>query len=395
MWYIILLLITGIYLYINILMPAGGLFETYVVRPLIWVGLAVITFIIAHNEGLNILKFKKIRRWYLGKNPLHAGLLLGGFQVALLIIVGIFFGFGRSPYSFTPYFIMINLFFVGSFVVGTEISRAYLIKKSTASTRKYLTIWLILITLLFLFIRLTPADFAKLDFSTPEVALEFLGSVFITTLAMSLLASYLSYLGGATASIGYIGTIMAFEWFSPILPNPHWTILALVGTIAPAIGFVILQDSIQPALEKPIRRPRKKPIGHGWTIVAIFTVIIVFFSYGYLGVEPTVIYSGSMKPAFDVGDIVLVDDVDPDSIETGDIIQFIRDDVPILHRVVEIREDEDGRSFIVKGDANEEPDSEPVSENQIIGKAVLTIPELGWIQIFFKDLFKGLPNPIN
>jgi hypothetical protein len=41
--------------------------------------------------------------------------------------------------------------------------------------------------------------------------------------------------------------------------------------------------------------------------------------------------------------------------------------------------------FETKGDANNAPDPEPISEQQIMGKAVLTIPKLGWVSIYLKE----------
>jgi signal peptidase len=393
MWYIVLGLLAAIYLTLNYVLT-GGFFEVYIIRPMLWIILAIVTFIIAHSEGLSILKFKKILRWNLGRTPVHAGLLLGGFQVALLIIVGLFFNFGESPYSFAPTSIITNIFFIGSLLVGTELSRAYIIKKATTSTRRYTTLILLFTTIIYMFILIKPSDFAVLDFSDPQAALEFAGAVIVTALAMNLLASYLSYLGGATAAIGYMGTILAFEWFSPILPDPHWTILAMIGTIAPAIGFVVLQNSIQPFIEKKRKhRFKRKASGHSWTIIAVFTLVMVFFSYGYLGVEPTVIYSGSMRPEFEVGDIVIVDDIKVELIKEGDIIQYVRDNVTILHRVVEISEKDNKIEFITKGDANAKPDSELVVAEQITGKAIFTIPKIGWIQIYVKEFFRALVSP--
>ena len=395
MWYLILSLLFGVYFTLNFIIPSQDFFQSYIVRPIIWILLGVITFYFAKKEGTEILIIKKVRRWYLGKTPIHAGLLLGGFHVALLIIVGVLFGFGKSPYSFTPSFILINVFLIGSILFGTELSRAYLIKKTTGLKKEYTTIWILVFTLIFLVIKISPNNFALLSFSNPVETLEFLGNIFIVTLAINLLATYLAYLGGATASIAYMGTILAFEWFSPILPNPHWTIMALVGTIAPAIGFIVLQDSIKTAFERPKRRPRVQKSNHGWTIIAIFTVIMVFFSYGYLGVEPTVIYSGSMKPEFQVGDIVLVDEIKIQEIKQGDIIQFVREgNVKILHRVIDIQETEQGLSFIVKGDANEDADTEPVLEQHVTGKAVYTVPKIGWIQIMIKELFAKITRAI-
>ena len=97
-------------------------------------------------------------------------------------------------------------------------------------------------------------EFSVLTFSNPVLALEFIGKTLITSLSINLLATYLSYLGGASASIGYIGILTAFEWFSPILPDPHWTVAALVGTIAPAVGFILIQDSLESSKEKIVVR---------------------------------------------------------------------------------------------------------------------------------------------
>ena len=374
-----------LYLLLNTVIPSQGTVGIYIIGPSLWILLALTTILFAYRDGLSILKFTRVRRWYFGNSPAQAGLLIGGFQVALLIIVGLFAGFGTSPYSFTPVSILLNILFVGSFLVGTEVSRAYLIKRGVQS-RRYTTLVLGLTTLLYMALQLTPNQLTGLTTSGTASFLEFIGKILITSIAMNLLASYLSYMGGATASMSYVGILLAFEWFSPILPKPHWTMLALIGTIAPTIGFTILQSSIREPGEHKKRHHKKKGSEHGWTAVAIFSVIMVFFSFGYLGVKPTVIYSGSMSPALEVGDIALVQKVNTSTIKTGDIIQFIRNNVTVLHRVVQITENKEQTLYITQGDANKQPDTDPVTANHILGKSVFAIPKLGWIQIFVKDM---------
>lgn len=387
MWYIVLGFLMLLYVLLNTIVPAQGVIGTYILGPCLWILLALTCLLFAYRDGLPIIKFTRVRRWHLGNSPVQAGLLIGGFQVALLIIVGLFAGFGNSPYSFTPVSILFNIIFVSSFLIGTEVSRAYLIKRGVQS-KKYTTLVLGLTTLLYVVIQLTPGQLTQLPTSSNVLILEFIGKILITSIALNLLASYLSYMGGATASMAYVGTLLAFSWFSPILPKPHWTILALVGTIAPAIGFAILQSSIKEPGEHKKRHHRKKGSEHGWTAIAIFSVIMVFFSFGYLGVKPTVIYSGSMSPALEVGDIALVQKVDIATIKPGDIIQFLQENVTILHRVVHITETEGKTLYITKGDANNDPDSQPVPPNYILGKSVFTIPKLGWIQIFIRDMVR-------
>jgi len=392
MWYVILGLIGLIYLYLNIFMPSSGMFETYFIRPLIWLSLAVLTYIIAKSEGVNIIKFTKIRRWDIGKSPVHAALLIAGFQISMLILFGLLVGFGKSPYSFTPLSILINIFFVTSMLLGIELSRAYLVKKGTLG-RRNITLALALVTLLFMIIYITPDELLALDASEPAAAVKFIGESIIPLLAMSLFASYLAYLGGALPAIGYMGLIKAFEWFSPVLPDLDWALAALIGTIAPAIGFIIIQNSIQITQKTPNKRTRQKKTDPAlsWTAVAVLCVFIVFFSTGFFGVQPTVIYSGSMRPGVDVGDIIIISEVPIEEINRGDIIQFQTQNssIPTVHRVIDIQiqEEDNIKLYITKGDDNDEPDSDPVYAEQIMGKAIFTIPKLGWVPIVIKDMF--------
>ena len=396
MWYIILSLIVAIYVMINLVIPDAfsGFIGAYVIRPSLWISLAIIVFLIAKQEGLNIWSFKKIRRWEIGKNPFQAALLIGGFQVSLLIIVGLFAGFGESPYSHIPISILINIIFVGSMLFGMELSRSYLIKKGTL-TRKNITLTLTLVTLLFMLISIPLAKFIILDTSDPAETVKFLGENIIPLLAMSLFASYLAYLGGALPAIGYMGILQAFQWFSPVLPDLDWALTALIGTIGPAIGFLIIQNSIQltqPGARRTRRRAKIKDPALAWTGVAVISLLMIFFSFGYLGVQPTIIYSGSMRTALDVGDVVIISEVLIDDIQEGDIIQYRVENMtmPIIHRVYDISGEGDTKVFITKGDANNAPDSDPIIPDQITGKAVFNIPKIGWIPIAIKSLINKI-----
>jgi len=394
MWYIILSLLTTIYLLINLVLPSiiGGFIESYVIQPLLWISLTVIAFLIAKHEGLNIWNFKKIRRWEIGRTPFEAALLIGGFQVALTVIAGLLAGFGESPYSHTISSILINIVFIFSMLFGLEVSRAYLIKKGTAG-RRNITLVLGLVTLLFMIISIAPGDFTVLNFSKPADSVKFIGETLIPLLAAGLFASYLAYLGGALPAIGYMGVIQGFEWFSPFLPNLDWALAALIGTVGPAIGFLMIQNSIQLTHGRHPRRVIRKNIRDpalSWTGVAIISLLLVFFSFGYLGVQPTVIYSGSMQPAIGVGDVVLISKVPVDTIQKGDIIQYRSDNISIVHRVYDIYNQDNTQLFITKGDANNNPDSDPILPQQITGKVVFTLPKIGWIPITVKELINKI-----
>lgn len=392
MWYLILGFITSLYFIINLILPqyVGGVIGSYIIRPTLWILLAITVYLISKQEGKNIWDFNKARHWEIGRNPFEAALLIGGFQISLLVLAGIFFGFGESPYSFTPLGITTNILFVSSALIGIELTRAYFIKKGSL-TRKNLTFILGIVTIFFVTISITPTNYSYLLFKDPLNSIRFIGETIIPLLAMNLFACYLAYLGGAKAAIGYMGTLQAFQWFSPVLPDLGWGIAALIGTLAPAIGFIIIQNSIQ--LTTPGNRKKRyktKDPALSWTAIATISVVFVFFSTGFLGVQPTIIYSGSMKPTIDVGDIVIISKTPPEEIHIGDIVQYRTQNIPIVHRVHEIYNENNTIFFITKGDANDNPDSEPILSENIMGKVIFNIPKIGWLPIFFKYMISKI-----
>jgi len=95
-----------------------------------------------------------------------------------------------------------------------------------------------------------------------------------------------------------------------------------------------------------------------------------------------IVLSGSMHPIMLVGDMVVINQEDPEKIVVGDIIAY-RDpggapDVLITHRVIGIsREDE--LLFKTKGDANEDEDGYVVPASKLVGRAVSVIPFAGYL----------------
>ncbi len=96
------------------------------------------------------------------------------------------------------------------------------------------------------------------------------------------------------------------------------------------------------------------------------------------------VMSGSMSPALRPGDLVIVKG--EELIDIGDIVTVESGEFTYTHRVVEKLE---GDMFRLKGDANEEPDPNPVEASQIVGKTVFIIPlgflysPFGYILSFF------------
>jgi len=184
-----------------------------------------------------------------------------------------------------------------------------------------------------------------------------------------------------------MGLLQAFWWFSPILPDLSWTIKGLIGTAVPIIALVVVRSFYISKTER--RRARTKSEGSvgGWVVTAVFSVAIIWFAVGLFPIRPSLVASDSMSPYMRVGDIAIVAAVPTDTIKVGDIIDYkMPERVFIVHRVIRIEEQQGGTVFITKGDANGEPDAEPVLPDNVVGKVVFTVPKIGWVAVVLKGL---------
>lgn len=105
-----------------------------------------------------------------------------------------------------------------------------------------------------------------------------------------------------------------------------------------------------------------------------------------LGYKSFTIISGSMQPAINLGDMIVLKSVDENEIKNGDIISFKKGDSIITHRVIEIDFDENGeKQFITKGDYNNSKDIGIVKYPEIEGKIIKTIPYVGKLALAMQD----------
>jgi signal peptidase len=369
-----------VYLVLNLFSP-GGLMA-YILPSVCWAALALVTLYVASLE--------RILSWTNNRITLMA-LLAAVFQIFILMDAGLINKFGNSPMSFEPIGIGINLMMVSSTLLGMELSRGYLVKN--LKTRNP-TLAVAAITLLYTFANVS--IFMLVDFSDPFTYTKFMGQDFLPILTENLLATYLAFMSGPTASLAYRAPLQAFQWFSPILPDLSWGYQSIIGVMTPTIGFITinaattapdLRKAELPIPRKPRPTPHKSPSSmKGWLAISVLLVLTVWSSTGLLGFYPTIVASGSMQPTLSIGDIAIVVSADPSKVQVGDIVQFRQNEEMILHRIVGSQQTADGMEFITKGDANNAPDPDPVLPSQIVGKLVLKVPQLGWASIALKEL---------
>lgn len=96
------------------------------------------------------------------------------------------------------------------------------------------------------------------------------------------------------------------------------------------------------------------------------------------------VLTSSMVPALPVGGAIYVAPCQPQELQIGDIITFRVgvDHLVETHRVVQ--NDFAAKQLVTKGDANSQPDVDPVEYQCVVGKVIFCLPHLGavaqWIQ---------------
>jgi len=117
----------------------------------------------------------------------------------------------------------------------------------------------------------------------------------------------------------------------------------------------------------------------------IFGVVISAFLFvvtaSFFGWHFDVVPTKSMQPAFSPGGMVVTRPAELKDIKVGDAILFQEPATGgfVCHRVIDIEEIDSQLFFQTKGDANEYPDSDPVSSQKFIGKTISYIPNVGKI----------------
>ena len=119
-------------------------------------------------------------------------------------------------------------------------------------------------------------------------------------------------------------------------------------------------------------------------------LITAAFIAGFLPIKPVAIMSYSMVPTFSRGAIVIsvkMNETDLHKLKVGDILHYKAENGEVIHRIINIKQDKDGKLlFQTKGDNNNTADSKLVEEEQIIGCIKMYIPYIGYPSVWFNEI---------
>ena len=102
--------------------------------------------------------------------------------------------------------------------------------------------------------------------------------------------------------------------------------------------------------------------------------------------------TGSMVPKYEVGDVLISKEINPDEIKVGDDIVYKGEKGTfngkvVTHQVISIEKQEDGNyKIITKGIANTEQDPE-ITQNQVYGKIIYKVQTLSFIGKLISNIY--------
>jgi len=347
----------------------------HIVKFPMWMGVALTVWLFPRIHPRGQVKLKGFVNWW--------AFNFAVIFIAVLILSGLIDAFGKSPYDHSLKGMVLNILVVGSALTGRELVRSYLVN-SLSDDENYL----VFISVAF-FMTLTAFTVNQwVGLNDYESVVKFIAQYLAPEFAKNLLAVYLAYLGGPLPAIVYMGILQAFHWLSPILPDLKWITAALVGILCPVFSLMAMQSLYLNESRLFQRKDKGEEGPVGWMITSIISIAIIWFSVGVFPIYPSVIATGSMRPMTKPGDVILARKVtDVNNLHTGDVIQFKRDGVSISHRIIEIVEDREKGVpvFRTKGDNNSAPDVDLVKPEQVKGKIINVIPNVGWPSLLIRS----------
>ncbi|MGE5473803.1 MAG: signal peptidase I [Ignavibacteriales bacterium] len=349
----------------------SSMFYTYLVKPAIWIAIiaAVLKFPKVHPSGK--LRLKSMLQCLC--------MILSGSFILIMMLAGIISGFGKSPYSHTLIGVVTNIIIVFSPLIARELIRDYLVNNPSIKGN----LALIIVITLFMTICNLSIDMLT-GLKTNLDIVKYTTEIILPELGNNILSSYLVFLGGPMLSIIYLGIQQIFYWFFPILPNLDWLVKGLVCTLAPIFSLLLIQFIYKKRMKLIEDNETKSENPIGWILTSLLSISIIWFAVGVFPIRPMVIATGSMEPVIYAGDMVLVKRISPKELKIGDIIQYKSGNIFIFHRIIEAVADKDKLKYRTKGDNNSIYDHELVSQDNIKGKVVYTVPKIGWPILLLK-----------
>lgn len=336
--------------------------------------------------GLFIYKFNG---YYKKRNIISYNMLQNLFIIfiiyyVLIYLMGLVFGYLSNPYSMNIILILKNLFILIIFILIREWYRYIVIRQ--VSKNNYIP-FIIVTLLLSLFDIIMEISGYNLTYSGG--IFEFIESSVIPNISLNLILSYFAYNYNYKIAVIYALLIKTPVYFMPLYPDLGKYFGTIINLVFMFYSYFKSSLIIENYERKTNKRINKKSNVKLYLMIIPLIVFISLIS-GLFKYHLFAIGSNSMVPYFSKGDTVLIEKLnikEQENLKVGDVLAFYNGKIIIVHRITEIKEINDKKIYITKGDNNPNVDNILITSDNIYGKVILTIKYLGIPSIELRELF--------
>lgn len=294
-------------------------------------------------------------------------------------LLGLVIGFSYNFYDTSWFGIIYNSFvFILPLLLREEVRGRFICNYKKKSGYLFITI-------IFIIYEMLCSTF--FSFHDNEELLSNIFSIFIPCVLENILLTYLVSIASIRTVYAYFIPALVSKYFVPILPDFDWFYRLLLQIIFYlCIYSFVSHEYIFKVLRRPPKAEKKQSIVYLFSIG--FVIVIGLFVAGVFKYQPVAVLTYSMVPTFTRGDVVVINklsDLEKSNLKVGDIIQYKRKDTMVIHRIIDIVDDNDERGYILQGDNNNSEDPFIVCDNQIVGKEIFSIPKLGYPSVWLSE----------
>lgn len=212
------------------------------------------------------------------------------------------------------------------------------------------------------------------------------GLVIFASVAENLLFCYVSLRFGYKPVIIYRLITVLFTYIIPILPEIYAYYKAILRMSYPYIVFLFLENIYAPKKVIIARSTRSKRTFVAICVIAAGVLVALLVSCEFT-VGIIAIGSNSMRPEIQKGDAIVFVKYTDQQLQRGDIVVFYKNNMKLVHRIIDIENVNNEFRYTTKGDNNEVPDSGYITSNVIIGISKARIKYIGYPSILLGEMF--------
>ncbi|MBR2840354.1 MAG: signal peptidase I [Bacilli bacterium] len=363
----------SIYLLLNVFVLSPMNFPLYneIINPFVWMFIMGCSIYLSMDSGLRIKGARDKTQ------SLIISLII---YIIVYFLLGLIFGFEKTPYAKDVLSILKNLWSFGSVIVCQEIVRESVIKENKKKTFNF-----IFVTIMFILINVNFTNYFS-HFVDVKTTFIYVSTTIIPSIFEGALLTYLVYTGGSRNGIIYRLFMVVPQFIVPIIPDLDWFATSVIGVTLPIAIFIYLNYIHVYRSQRLTKRERKKYNPAIYVPLFVLIVLAAGFVIGLFKYQPIAVVSGSMSPTFNRGDAVVIEKLntqEKNQLKKGDVIQFVSGTKYVIHRIVDEGNDEYGNKlFTTKGDYNNAPDVDKVHLKDIKGKVSFIVPYVGYPSVW-------------